>query len=62
MAKSFCKSKARCFHQASLLSMYTFHIVLIAFCIHQFLGILNAICCWRFDPFERIKEFPIHAT
>ena len=48
--------KARCFHQASFLSMYTFHIVLVTFGIHEFFSVLNAICCWWFDPFERIRN------
>ena len=48
--------KARCSHQASFLSMYTFHIVLITFGIHESFSVLDAVCCWWFNPFERIRD------
>ena len=50
----YANLKARCFHQASFLSMYTFHIVLITFGIHEFFSVLDAVCCWWFNPFEGI--------
>ena len=52
----YANLKARCFHQASFLSMYTFHIVLITFGIHEFFSVLDAVCCWGFNPFERIRD------